>query len=164
MRRLRNTMDSGRKEDGGSGPLIDSPTSIDVGELAGAQLAHTTLCLVYFGKASCICCATEESALLMYGPTSAPQAGRPTFCAASRLPHARRRRWRRRCASRRLQASAARRSEWVAILGHLGPRTLANTWGGGTPGNPGGLPPDQLPCPHGLACGSLCRGPLGPGP
>ncbi|EFN57831.1 hypothetical protein CHLNCDRAFT_143259 [Chlorella variabilis] len=31
MRRLRNTMDSGRKEDGGSGPLIDSPTSIDVG-------------------------------------------------------------------------------------------------------------------------------------
>ncbi|KAI3438880.1 hypothetical protein D9Q98_001295 [Chlorella vulgaris] len=31
MRRLRNMMDSSRKEDGGSGPRIDSPTSMDVG-------------------------------------------------------------------------------------------------------------------------------------
>ena len=36
MRRLHNMMDSGRREDGASGPVLDQPTSTDVGE-AGRQ-------------------------------------------------------------------------------------------------------------------------------
>lgn len=37
MRRLRNMMDSGRREDGSSGPALDQPASIDVGEACLGQ-------------------------------------------------------------------------------------------------------------------------------